>query len=60
MTSYIINTTSDKMDETSFKQRRTKKLKQKDNFEYNGKFTSKHLRITQELKEKNLKKSNHH
>ena len=46
------------MDESSFKQRRTKKLKKKENFEYNGKFTSKHLRITQELKEKNFKKSN--
>ena len=60
MTSYIINTTSDKMDETSFKQRRTKKMKQKENFEYNGKFTSKHLRITQELKEKHIKKANDH
>jgi hypothetical protein len=48
------------MDETSFKQRRTKKLKQKENFEYNGKFTSKHLRITQELKEKHIKKANDH
>ena len=46
------------MDESSFKQRRTKKLKKKENFEYNGKFTSKHLRITQELKEKSFKKPN--
>ena len=40
------------MDETSFKQRRTKNLKKKEKFEYSGKFTSKHLRISQELKDK--------
>jgi len=43
------------MDEQSFQKRRTKNLKKKENFEYCGKFSSKHLRITQELKEKTLK-----
>ena len=43
------------MDEQTFSKRRTKNLKKKENFEYCGKFSSKHLRITQELKEKSTK-----
>ncbi len=41
--------------DTEFKKRSTKALKRKKTYELNGKFSSKHLRICENLKTKNNK-----
>lgn len=43
------------MEDKTFAQRRTKALKSKEKYEKNGKFSSKHLRISEELKNKEKK-----